>query len=204
MLSSQTSHVYYQAARVVCLYPQFRSRDISQFFLHFSHHVKDPRRSWILDSTPWIPDSRYKITDLFQWNLDSRYQLSVGLRIPTAVLWIPRPRIPDSTCKISRIPESGFSYMARNFRYIHIQRHVKFMKRQRKVIHFTKKAPRGLKRLTSQVKCTETVKKKQNNRRMNWKVIVQLLTTRSDEKSSFVNNKQCPTHINSPWYSRLN
>ena len=105
LLSSQTSHVYYQAARVVCLYPQFRSRDISQFFKIFSPHVKDPRRSWILDSTPWIPDSRYKITDLFQWNLDSRFQLSVGLRIPTAVLWIPRSRIPDSTCK--NFPDSG-------------------------------------------------------------------------------------------------
>ena len=32
LLSSRTSHVYYQAARVVCLYPQFRLRDISQFF----------------------------------------------------------------------------------------------------------------------------------------------------------------------------
>ena len=39
----------------------------------------------MLDSTPWIPNSNYWIQDLFQWNLDSGFQLLVGFRIPTAV-----------------------------------------------------------------------------------------------------------------------
>lgn len=53
-----------------------------------------PRQSWILDSTPWIPDSRYGCT---------RFQsLSVfvfGFWIPI-VRWVPKLRIPDSTGKI--------------------------------------------------------------------------------------------------------
>ena len=72
------------------------------------------RQSWILDSAPWILDSVYWIPDL-SVDLDSRFQLSVRCRIPTAVFWIGRPRIPDSTsqkfprfriprAKISRIP----------------------------------------------------------------------------------------------------
>ena len=35
----------------------------------------------------------------------------VGFRILWAVFSIPKPRIPDSTAKIARIPESGFLYM---------------------------------------------------------------------------------------------
>ena len=56
------------------------------------------RQSWILDSTPWILDSDYWIPDL-SVDLDSRFQLSVRCRIPTAVFRIGRPRIPDSTSK---------------------------------------------------------------------------------------------------------
>ena len=61
---------------------------------------RNPRQSWILDSMPWIPDSSYWIPILS--------------RIPDfflAVFWIPKPRIPDSTAKIARFPESGFLYM---------------------------------------------------------------------------------------------
>ena len=151
-----------------------------------------------------IPGTKLQIFFSGTWIPDSNWQWDYGFLQLCSGFHRPGFQIPHA--KISRIPESGFSYMARNFRYIHIQRHVKFMKRQRKIIHFTKKAPRGLNRLglTSQVECMETVKERQNNRWINWKVIVQLLTTRSDEQSSFVSNKKCPTHINSPWYSRLN
>ena len=34
----------------------------------------NPRQSWILDSTRWIPDSRYGCRGLCQWNLDSGFQ----------------------------------------------------------------------------------------------------------------------------------
>ena len=52
-----------------------------------------------------LPDSIYWIPDLFQWNLDSGFELLVGFRIPTPVFRIPRPRIPDSTSK--NFPDSG-------------------------------------------------------------------------------------------------
>ena len=57
----------------------------------------------ILDSKPWIPDSRYWILD--RWNLDSGFQSLVELRIPWAVFRIPKSRIPDSTTKV--FPNSG-------------------------------------------------------------------------------------------------
>ena len=53
-----------------------------------------------------LPDSIYWIPDLFQWNLDSGFELLVGFRIPTPVFRIPRPRIPDSTSK--NFQDSGF------------------------------------------------------------------------------------------------
>ena len=45
----------------------------------------------------WIP--------VCQWNLDSGFQSIVGFRIPWAVFWIPKPRIPDSKSK--NFPDSG-------------------------------------------------------------------------------------------------
>ena len=68
------------------------------------------RESSILDSKPWIPDSRYWI--LYRWNLDSGFQSLVGFRIPWAVFRIPKSRIPDSTTKVfsnsgMRIPLHG-------------------------------------------------------------------------------------------------
>ena len=55
-----------------------------------------PCKSWILDSTMWIPDSRFPIP----------VSRVLHLRIPLAVFWIPKPKILDSTSKKS--PESGF------------------------------------------------------------------------------------------------
>ena len=44
-------------------------------------------------STPWIPDC--------PWNWDFGFRSLLGFRIPWAVFWIPKPRIPDSTSKNS-------------------------------------------------------------------------------------------------------
>ena len=85
----------------------------------------------------WIPRHEFQIPGtgfhiLCQWNLDSGFQWLVGFRIPWAVFWIQKPRIPDSRvktwfldsafhkqnlpgfritqAKICRIPESGVLY----------------------------------------------------------------------------------------------
>ena len=62
--------------------------EISHRFRHLSGNLK----SWILDSTPWIPDSRYMIPHSL---------------IPDSLsfFWIPKSRIPDSTRK--NLPDSG-------------------------------------------------------------------------------------------------
>ena len=59
----------------------------------------NPRQSWILDSTMWIPDSRFQLLDssLIQWNLDSGFQSLVGFQIHWDAFWIPKHRILDST-----------------------------------------------------------------------------------------------------------
>ena len=44
-----------------------------------------------------IPGTGFHI--LCQWNLDSGFQWLVGFRIPWAVFWIQKPRIPDSRIK---------------------------------------------------------------------------------------------------------
>ena len=54
----------------------------------------------------WIPRHGFRIRNLFQWNLDPGFQLSVGFRIPTALFRIPRPRIPILHTKISKIPDT--------------------------------------------------------------------------------------------------
>ena len=87
------------------------------------------RQSWILDSTPWILDSDYWIPDL-SVDLDSRFQLSVRCRIPTAVFRIGMPRIPDSTskkfprfripqAKIALIPLHGENILVPPVWYVH-------------------------------------------------------------------------------------
>ena len=57
-----------------------------------------PRQSWILDSTPWIKESRHWIPVFVSGTLDSGFKSLEGF-------WIPKPRIPDST---SNFPDSGF------------------------------------------------------------------------------------------------
>ena len=52
----------------------------------------------------WIPCRGFRISA-------TGFQSLVGFQIFLAVFWIPKPRIPDSTAKISRFPESGFLYM---------------------------------------------------------------------------------------------
>ena len=60
-----------------------------------------------------VTDSGLQVLDssLCQWNLDSQFQLLVGIRIIWAVLRTPKPRIPDFTRKF--FPDSGFRYMVR-------------------------------------------------------------------------------------------
>ena len=67
----------------------------------------------VLDCGLHVKDSGLQVLDssLFQWNLDSQFQLIVGVRILWAVLRPPKPRIPDFTCKFFQ--DSGFRYMAR-------------------------------------------------------------------------------------------
>ena len=50
-----------------------------------------------MDSGFLVLDSGFCIPG--QWN-----------RFPNAEFWTPKPRIPDSQAKISRIPESGLPY----------------------------------------------------------------------------------------------
>ena len=54
-----------------------------------------------------FPDSGFRVLDssVCQWTFDFGLQPLLGFRIPWAVLWIPKPRIPDYTSKKGiRIP----------------------------------------------------------------------------------------------------
>ena len=70
----------------------------------------NPRQSSILDSGFWIPHhgSQTPITGFQSLSMKIwfRIQKFVGFRIPWAVFWIPKPRIPDSTSKFSQILDS--------------------------------------------------------------------------------------------------
>ena len=57
----------------------------------------DPRKSWILGFTLWIPDSRYWIPDSLSEELGLLIAILSG--IPDSFSWItvPKPRIQDST-----------------------------------------------------------------------------------------------------------
>ena len=82
----------------------------------FSPMLENPRQSWILDLTPWIPDSRYWISDYLSVKLgfripNSEFQSLMGFRIFLS-------RIPDSTSKISEIQESGSPLHGRYFNMI--------------------------------------------------------------------------------------
>ena len=76
-----------------------------------SPHVRQPKIVW--DSGFHVTDSGSQVLDssLCQWNLASKFQLLVGVRILWAVLRTPKLRIPDSTCKF--FPDSGLRYMGR-------------------------------------------------------------------------------------------
>ena len=67
-------------------------------YLSIAPSKGNPRQSWILDYTSWIPDS-----GLFQWNMDCGFQSLTGFCIPWAVLRTPQakifPRILQSTNK---------------------------------------------------------------------------------------------------------
>ena len=66
----------------------------------WSPHVRESKT--ILDSGFQILDSSFG-----QWNLDPGFQTLVGFQIPSAVLRIPKSRIPDSRSKkFSRISDS--------------------------------------------------------------------------------------------------
>ena len=77
-------------SRSVFIFRQLTSNDyyfaissIAERTFHSSLYARDPRQSCALDSTPWIPSSRYSV-------LDPGLQSLVGFRIP-------KPRISDST-----------------------------------------------------------------------------------------------------------
>ena len=59
------------------------------------------RRPWILNSTPWIADSRYQEVNLSSLSEELGFWIPVivGFRILCAVFRIREPRIPDSTSK---------------------------------------------------------------------------------------------------------
>ena len=61
----------------------FAISSVADRTFYSSLYARDPRQSCALDSTPWIPSSRYSV-------LDSGLQPLVGFRIP-------KPRMPDST-----------------------------------------------------------------------------------------------------------
>ena len=93
--------VYFFLYGVRCLYPFWGS----------------PRHCWILDSTPWIPDSMY-CTCFCWWNLSSGFQSLVGFcRSKNGFPWF---RILQATEPGRQ--ESGFLYMGR---YILQQQHLR-------------------------------------------------------------------------------
>ena len=83
----------------------------------------NPRQSWILDCTSWIPDFQVVDFSLCRWNLDlycnSRWdsgflELYSGFQSPG--YGIPQenfPRFQIQKAKLSWIPESGFPYIRR-------------------------------------------------------------------------------------------
>ena len=66
--------------------------------------IQDSHEFWIPHRGFQIP--RYWIPVFSQWHLDSGFKSLEGLRIPWAVFWIPKPKIPDSISKFSQILDS--------------------------------------------------------------------------------------------------
>ena len=59
------------------------------------------RRHWILNSTPWIADSRYQAVNLNFLSVE----LPIDRGIPDSLCCIPNPRAQDSGFHKQKIPE---------------------------------------------------------------------------------------------------
>ena len=111
----------------------------NQPFFHpawFDWHLPHVRESkTVLDSGFHTVDFGFQVLDssICQWNLKSGFQSLVGFRILWAVFLIPKPRIPDSTAKIARIPECGFLYMGRDIREFTQRRRRRQRKRKKAI-----------------------------------------------------------------------
>jgi len=65
-------------------------------FLKYHHRPMEgnPRQSWILDFTLWIPDPKIGFQNVFvSGNLDSGFKSLVGFQTPWAVFRIPQAKI---------------------------------------------------------------------------------------------------------------
>ena len=69
--------------------------------------VGNPTNSWILDSTAWVPESRYGFL-IRRRDLDSGFQSLARFRIRWAVSCIPESRIPQVK---NPIPVLRISYL---------------------------------------------------------------------------------------------
>ena len=71
----------------------------------------NPRQSWILESTPRIPDSGFQVLDssLCQWNLDSGFQVRFQVLELYSGFWSPEFRIPQAKFPGFRIPQAKIS-----------------------------------------------------------------------------------------------
>ena len=72
---------------------------IKRMFKYHSPHVREliqwnPRGSWILDTTPWIPDSRHLIPIFFLVELG--FWIPILSRIPNSLSCIPESKVQDS------------------------------------------------------------------------------------------------------------
>ena len=74
------NNVYYQAGCVVCLYSQFRSRDISQCFFNFSPHVWSVSKTF-LDSGFHAVDSGFQVQNYRSFSVELGF-------------WIPHQKFP--------------------------------------------------------------------------------------------------------------
>ena len=61
----------------------------------------NPIQSWILDSTPWIPDYRYWILDSLSMEIGFRIPVTRG--IPDSLSWIPYSKALGSTFPMRKI-----------------------------------------------------------------------------------------------------
>ena len=69
--------------------PDFRSPEVGRY----------ARQSWILDSIPWILDSRYYIQDSLTVEIGFRIPIISGIPDSLTVFRNTKPRIQDSTSK---------------------------------------------------------------------------------------------------------